>query len=44
MRHPLVPAWPDLGTTRRWLALLAVLMLALTLVFAPVLHQAVIGS
>jgi len=44
MRHPLVPAWPGLGTTRRWLALLAVLMLALTLVLAPVLHQAVLGS
>ena len=44
MRHPLVPAWPELGTARRWLALLAVLMLALTLVLAPVLHQAVIGG
>jgi membrane-associated protease RseP (regulator of RpoE activity) len=44
MRHPLVPAWPELDPTRRWLALVAVLMLALTLVFAPVVHQAIIGS
>jgi membrane-associated protease RseP (regulator of RpoE activity) len=44
MRHPLVPAWPGVGTTRRWLALVAVLMLGLTLVLAPVLHQAVLGG
>ncbi len=44
MRHPLVPAWPGLDPTRRWLALVAVLMLALTLVLAPVVHQAIIGS
>ena len=44
MRHPLVPSWPELDPTRRWLALVAVLMLALTLVFAPVVHQAMIGS
>jgi membrane-associated protease RseP (regulator of RpoE activity) len=35
MRHPNVPPWPDIGPKRRWMALLAVLMLALTLVMAP---------
>jgi hypothetical protein len=35
LRHPDVPLWPDLGATRRWLALVAVLMLFLTFVFAP---------
>ena len=36
MRHPDVPPWPTIGGGRRWLAILAALMLALTLVFTPV--------
>jgi membrane-associated protease RseP (regulator of RpoE activity) len=44
MRHPLVPKWPGLNPARRWLALLALLMLVLTFALAPVLHQALIGS
>ena len=36
MRHPDVPKWPEIGPARRWLALVAALMLALTLSFAPV--------
>ncbi len=40
MRHPLVPSWPELDPARRWLALLAVLMLVLTLVLAPVRGEA----
>jgi membrane-associated protease RseP (regulator of RpoE activity) len=36
MRHPNVPVWPDVGRARRWLALLGVAMLALTIVLAPV--------
>jgi len=44
MRHPLVPSWPGLGTARVWLSLLAVLMLALTLVPAPVRGQPLFGS
>jgi len=36
MRHPNVPKWPDIGTGRHWLAALAVVMLALTLVLAPI--------
>lgn len=36
MRHPNVPVWPDIGRTRRWLSLLGVLMLVLTIVLAPV--------
>ena len=44
MRHPLVPSWPDLDPGRRWLALLAVLMLMLTLVLSPVRGEALFGS
>ncbi len=44
MRHPNVPQWPDLGRERRWLALAAVLMLALTLVLAPFHGAALFGS
>ncbi|MGC2110068.1 MAG: site-2 protease family protein [Candidatus Korobacteraceae bacterium] len=36
MQHPNVPKWPDIGSGRRWLALLAVLMLALTVMLTPV--------
>ncbi len=36
MRHPNVPPWPDIGPARRWLSLLAALMLVLTIVLAPV--------
>ena len=36
MRHPNVPKWPDIGPNRRWLAVLAFLMLALTIVLTPV--------
>ena len=35
LRHPNVPPWPDIGAARRWLALVAVLLLALTLALAP---------
>jgi membrane-associated protease RseP (regulator of RpoE activity) len=38
-RHPPVPAWPDLGTERRGLSLVPVLLLALTFVPAPILGQ-----
>lgn len=44
MRHPNVPQWPDLGRERRWLAILAVLMLAFTLVLAPFHGAALFGS
>jgi Zn-dependent protease len=43
-RHPNVPPWPDIGPERRWLALAAVLMLALTLVLAPFHGAALFGS
>ena len=36
MRHPNVPPWPDIGSARRWLSLVGALMLALTIVLAPV--------
>jgi len=35
-RHPNVPPWPDVDPARRWLALLAIVMLALTIVLTPV--------
>jgi len=44
MRHPLVPKWPGLDPARRWLALVAVLMLVLTLVLSPVRGEALFGS
>jgi len=36
MRHPSVPAWPEITTGRRWLALCALLMLALTFSYVPI--------
>lgn len=36
MRHPNVPPWPGIGRERRWLALVGVLLLALTIVLTPV--------
>ena len=36
MRHPNVPVWPDIGRGRRWFSLLGVVLLALTIVLAPV--------
>ncbi len=44
MRHPDVPQWPDIGRERRWLALLAILMLVLTLVLAPIEGAGLSGS
>jgi membrane-associated protease RseP (regulator of RpoE activity) len=44
MRHPNVPQWPGIGPRRRWLALLAAAMLALTLVLAPFHGAALFGS
>jgi membrane-associated protease RseP (regulator of RpoE activity) len=37
MRHPNVPVWPDVGRARRWLSLVGVAMLVLTIVLAPVI-------
>jgi membrane-associated protease RseP (regulator of RpoE activity) len=36
MRHPSVPAWPEITTGRRWLAVCALLMLALTFSYVPI--------
>jgi membrane-associated protease RseP (regulator of RpoE activity) len=44
MRHPNVPKWPGIGPERRWLALVAVLMLLLTLVLAPFQGATLFGS
>src|SRR5271165_5019844 len=38
-RHPPVPAWPGLDSSRRWMSVIAVLLLALTIVPAPILGQ-----
>lgn len=35
MRHPSVPVWPDITTGRRWLAVCALVMLALTFFYIP---------
>lgn len=44
IRHPDVPQWPDIGPGRRWLAIVAVIMLLLTLVLAPFQGAALFGS
>lgn len=36
MRHPVVPAWPDVTPRRRWLAVVALVMLVLTFVPVPI--------
>jgi len=38
MRHPIVPEWPGIDGSRRWLALFALLMLILTVSPAPIRH------
>jgi membrane-associated protease RseP (regulator of RpoE activity) len=35
LRHPNVPPWPGISSPRRWLTVVAVLLLALTFVFSP---------
>ena len=44
LRHPNVPQWPPLDTNRRWLVLLAVLLLALTFALAPIRGGSLLGS
>jgi membrane-associated protease RseP (regulator of RpoE activity) len=36
MRHPGVAEWPGIGTGRRWLAVVALLMLVLTFWYSPI--------
>jgi len=38
-RHPPVPAWPELDPKRRWMSAVAVALLVLTIVPAPILGQ-----
>ncbi len=38
-RHPAVPLWPGLDSTRRWLALVALLLLVLTFLPTPFVGQ-----
>ncbi len=44
MRHPIVPGWPELNVSRRWLAVLAVLLLALTFAPAPIAHSSMLEA
>jgi len=37
-RHPAVPLWPEVTRGRRWLAISAIIMLALTFAPAPISH------
>ena len=37
LRHPEVAEWEDIGAARRWLAVVALLMLVMTFCFAPIL-------
>jgi len=42
MRHPMVPEWPGVDGPRRWIALLGLLMLILTLTPAPFAHSSLL--
>lgn len=42
MRHPIVADWPEVAGVRRWLAVLALIMLVLTLAPAPFAHSSLI--
>ncbi len=44
MRHPAVPAWPDITPGRRRLAVFALIMLVLTFSFAPIGPQSLLDS
>ncbi|HVP64607.1 MAG TPA: site-2 protease family protein [candidate division Zixibacteria bacterium] len=44
LRHPDVPAWTQIDAKRKWLALLAVAMLALSLIPAPFTQSSLIDS
>lgn len=44
MRHPAVAAWPEITPGRRWLAVFALIMLALTFSLAPIGPQSVLDS
>jgi hypothetical protein len=39
MRHPAVTEWPQITSSRRWLSILALLMLALTITPAPLANN-----
>jgi membrane-associated protease RseP (regulator of RpoE activity) len=39
MRHPMVPEWPGIRGRRRWLAVLAIIMLLLTFTPMPFMHS-----
>jgi membrane-associated protease RseP (regulator of RpoE activity) len=42
MRHPVVAEWPEVRDGRRWLAVCALIMLALTLAPAPFAHSSLL--
>jgi len=39
MRHPIVPEYPGITRNRRWMAVLAVIMLALTFTPTPITNN-----
>jgi membrane-associated protease RseP (regulator of RpoE activity) len=42
LRHPMVPEWPELNSSRRGLALLGLLLLVLTFAPAPISHSSML--
>jgi membrane-associated protease RseP (regulator of RpoE activity) len=42
LRHPMVPEWPGVDGSRRWLAIFGLLMLVLTFAPAPFLHSSLL--
>lgn len=44
LRHPDVPAWTEINSKRKWLAIIAVVMLALSLIPAPFADSSIIST
>ncbi len=44
LRHPMVPEWPELNPSRRWLAVLGLALLILTFAPAPIAHSSMLEA
>jgi membrane-associated protease RseP (regulator of RpoE activity) len=44
LRHPMVPEWPGINGSRRWLAVVALILLILTFAPAPIAHSSLLEA
>ena len=44
LRHPMVPEWPELNRSRRWLSVLGLALLILTFAPAPIAHSSMLEA